>query len=112
MTYEVVAKLKGIDDRGGAEGLIGAEIWVDREALPPCDPDEYYWVDLEGLEVRNRRGEVLGEVDYVMATGGNDVLVLTGGGDRLIPFARPVLQEVDLDAATIVVDWETSYWEP
>lgn len=108
----VVAKLKGIDDRGGAEGLIGAEIWVDREALPPCDPDEYYWVDLEGLEVRNRRGEVLGEVDYVMATGGNDVLVLTGGGDRLIPFARPVLQEVDLDAATIVVDWETSYWEP
>ena len=47
-----------------------------------------------------------------MAAGGNDVLVLTGGGDRLIPFARPVLQEVDLDAATIVVDWETSYWEP
>lgn len=108
----VVAKLEGIDDRAGAERWVGAEIWVERQALPPCDPGEYYWVDLEGLEVRNSRGEVLGQVDHVMATGANDVLVLTGGKDRLIPFVQPVLQQVSLDDGVITVDWETSFWEP
>src|SRR5690606_5910473 len=78
------AKLKGVDDRDEARQWIGAELSVERAALPPCEPGEYYWVDLEGLTVRNLRGEALGEVDHMMQTGANDVLVLTGGADRLI----------------------------
>jgi len=107
----VVAKLRGIDDRDEARRWLGAEISVEREALPPLEPGEYYWTDLEGLAVRNLRGETLGEVDYLMATGANDVIVLTGGGDRLIPFVPHVIREVDLDAGVIVVDWEPSWWE-
>lgn len=108
----VIAKLRGIEDRDEARRLIGAEISVERSALPPCEPGEYYWVDLEGLEVRNLRGEVLGEVDHMMATGANDVLVVTGGGDRLIPWVPGVVHEVDIDGGFIVVDWDESFWEP
>ena len=108
----VIAKLRGIDDRDEARRFLGAEIWVERSALPPCEPGEYYWVDLEGLTVRNLRGEILGEVDHMMATGANDVMVLTGGRDRLIPWVPDVVREVDIERGVIVVDWEESFWEP
>ena len=60
-------------------------IAVERAAFPECAPGEYYWADLEGLEVRTLDGASLGKVDHLLATGGNDVLVLDQAG-RLIPF--------------------------
>lgn len=102
----LVAKLRGIDDRDEARAWLGAEIAVDRAMLPPCAPGEYYWADLEGLEVRTPDGLVLGRVDHLLATGGNDVLVLTGDRERLIPFVHDsVIRSVDLDAGVIVADW-------
>jgi 16S rRNA processing protein RimM len=80
--------------------------------LPPLEAGEYYWTDLEGLTVRNTAGQVLGSVERLLETGANDVLVLDGGRDRLIPFvAGQVVLNVDLEAGEIEVDWEASYWE-
>ena len=102
----VVAKLRGIDDRDAAREWIGADVAVTRDALPACAPGEYYWTDLEGLEVRSVGGEVLGTVDHLLATGGHDVLVLDGRPARLIPFVLgSVIRDVDLDAGVIVADW-------
>lgn len=108
----VVAKLSGVADREAASELIGAEISVERNALPPCVPGEYYWADLEGLAVRNLDGETLGVVDHLLATGAHDVLVLQGDGSRLIPFvAGRVVREVDLGGGVVVVDWDASFWD-
>ena len=102
----VAVKLRGIDDRDEARGWIGAEIAVERAAFPECAPGEYYWADLEGLEVRTVGGVSLGRVDHLLATGGNDVLVLDQAG-RLIPFVPgSVIRSVDLDAGIIVADWQ------
>ncbi|HVY66663.1 MAG TPA: ribosome maturation factor RimM [Gammaproteobacteria bacterium] len=106
----VVAKLSGLDDRDQARELIGADIVVERSELPPCAPGEYYWTDLEGLEVRTTTGQVLGTVDHLLATAGHDVLVLAGQPQRLIPFVQGrIIHEVDLDAGTIVADWSPDY---
>ncbi len=106
----VVAKLRGFDDRDRARELIGADIVVERSELPQCAPGEYYWTDLEGLEVRTTTGQVLGTVDHLLATAGHDVLVLAGHPQRLIPFVQGrVVRDVDLTAGTIVVDWSPDY---
>lgn len=106
----LIAKLAGVDDRDAAAALVGAGIGVRRSALPPCEPGEYYWTDLEGLAVRSAAGEWLGRVERLLATGANDVLVLDG--ERMIPFvAGRVVRSVDLDAGEIIVDWDLSYWE-
>lgn len=108
----LIAKIAGVDDRDAAAELIGAMIEVPRSAMPPLAPDEYYWADLEGLAVINLAGERLGSVSRVMATGANDVLILDGSAERLIPFvANRIVQRVDLAAGEIVVDWDDSYWE-
>jgi 16S rRNA processing protein RimM len=102
----VVAKLRGLDDRDRAREWVGAEIVVERERLPAPPPGELYWTDLEGLEVRTTDGVVLGRVDHLLATGANDVLVLGGSPQRLIPFVvGAVVKQVDVAAGFIVVDW-------
>jgi 16S rRNA processing protein RimM len=106
----VVAKLRGIDDRDRAREWVGAEIVVAREALPAVPANEFYWTDLEGLEVRTTAGVVLGNVEQLLATGGNDVLVVGGAQERLIPFVLgAVVKQVDLAAGLIIVDWSPDY---
>lgn len=108
----LVAHLPGVDDRDAAAALIGRDIWVDRECLPPPGEGEYYWVDLEGLEVIDTSGRVLGKVSHLFATGANDVVVVDGvdGRERLIPFVQGVyVHAVDLAGERMVVDWDPEF---
>jgi len=90
----------------------GQEIAVRREQLPAAEEGEYYWVDLVGLRVETLDGSELGRVDHLMATGANDVLVVEGERQRLIPFVTGhIVKDVDLDAGVIRVDWQADYLE-
>jgi 16S rRNA processing protein RimM len=106
----LVAHLAGIEDRDAAAGLIGANIFVNRDLFVQTEKDEYYWRDLEGLQVVNVEGVSLGVVESLLETGANDVLILQGERRRLIPFVvDDIVKRVDLDAAKIIVDWEPEF---
>lgn len=107
----MVATLPGIADREQAAALIGTEIWVLRSALPKAKPGEYYWTDLEGMDVFTVEGQPLGKVSHLFATGANDVLVAQDGErERLIPFVlENYVKQVDLDGRRIVVDWDPDF---
>jgi 16S rRNA processing protein RimM len=106
----VIVRLEGCEDRDQALALINSEIGVRRDQLPATAPGEYYWQDLIGLSVVNLQGERLGEVDHLLETGANDVLVVQGERERLIPFVlQQVVKQVDLQAGTIQVDWDRDF---
>lgn len=106
----LIAQLEGIADRDAAAALVGAEIAVCREQLPAAAEDEYYWADLEGLRVITRDGVELGIVSHLLATGANDVLVVRGERERLIPYIPgQVVVDVDLNAGTLRVDWDPEF---
>jgi hypothetical protein len=71
---------RDIPDRSAAEALKGARMFVPRSSFPTAGTDEYYWVDLIGLDVVNREGVALGTVSELLATGPQTVLVLDGEG--------------------------------
>jgi 16S rRNA processing protein RimM len=103
----VIVRINGYDDRDQAAGLIGTEIGVPRDELPETDSDHYYWSDLEGLSVVHRDGTELGKVDHLLETGANDVMVVKGETERLVPFVMDkVVLGVDLAKGEIRVDWE------
>ena len=103
----VIVRIDGYDDRDQAAGLVGTEIGVPRDALPETGSDQYYWSDLEGLRVIHRDGSELGRVDYLLETGANDVMVVKGETEHLIPFVMDkVVLGVDLANGEIRVDWE------
>lgn len=105
----VVAQLEGIDDRNDAALLRNRPIAVPRADLPPAPEGEFYWDDLIGLAVVNAEGEALGRVEEIFATGANDVLVVRGERERLIPFVETVVQAVDLEGGELKVDWGADY---
>ena len=106
----MVISIAGIEDRDAAQALAGAEVWVPRSRLPKPSPGEYYWVDLEGLTVVNLEGIELGTVSYLFDTGANDVLVVAGERERLIPFVTgQFVLEVDFDTHKITVDWDADF---
>ena len=103
------AKLEGCDDRNTAEGLARQEVAVPRVALPAIASGEYYWTDLVGARVLNREGAVLGTVESLIETGANDVLVVQGERERLVPFVDHVIVEVALERGVLVVEWGLDY---
>jgi 16S rRNA processing protein RimM len=115
----LVVHVAGTDDRDQARALTGSEIGVAAEDLPPLAAGEFYWHQLEGLQVRARTdaGEVLlGRVHHLLETGSNDVLVVrpcAGSLDRrerLIPYLPDrVVENVDLAADTLWVDWDPAF---
>ncbi len=106
----VVARLQGVDDRNLAETLIGCKLDIKPQQLPRLDAGEYYWSDIIGLAVETPAGEPLGTVSSMMETGADDVMVVAGDEERLIPFVLDgIVTEVDLDAKKLVVDWAADY---
>ncbi len=106
----IVVRLEGCDDREAARALIDAVVAVQRGQLPPAGPDEHYWADLVGLEVRTSQGARLGRLESLFATGANDVMVVRDDRERLIPYVRgDIVLDVDLDKRVMTVDWDPEY---
>lgn len=106
----VIARLEGVDDRDTAESLAGQAIAVDRRQLPDPGEQQYYWADLIGLEVVLEDGESLGTIDAMMATGANDVMVVEGTRQRLIPFIKDhTVLDVDLGSRKVTVRWDRDF---
>ncbi len=106
----LVARLEGCEDRDQAAALVGLEIRIHRDQLPRLGADEFYWADLVGLSVETLDGTPLGRVDRVFATAANDVLVVKGDRERLLPFVRDrVVTDVDPERGRIRVDWDPEF---
>lgn len=106
----LVACLEGCDDRDRAALLAGVEIQIPRDRLPPAGPDEIYWADLLGLRVETLDGVALGIVSHVFPTGANDVLVVRGERERLLPLLwERVIRELDLADGLLRVDWDADF---
>ncbi|MBK1700696.1 ribosome maturation factor RimM [Thiococcus pfennigii] len=106
----VVVRLEGCEDRDQAATLIGETIAVRRDQLPPARADEFYWIDLEGLAVETVGGCPLGRIDHLFSTAANDVIVVRGERERLLPFVwDDVVKDVDFAQGRMIVDWDPDF---
>ena len=116
----LVIHIEGIDDRTQAEAVGKCEVAMPRAGLPTLGEDQFYWHQLEGLQVllagESSEPRLLGQVDCVIATGSNDVLSVLpcansrDGKKRLIPYLPgPVIKRVDLAGGLIEVDWDPDF---
>ena len=113
----IVATVQDVDDRNAAEALAGARVFVSRTSFPTPGENEFYWVDLIGLEVVNREGVALGRVVGLLETGPHCVLQIRPDGDGaadasaecLVPFVDAYVDAVDREAQRITVDWQADY---
>jgi 16S rRNA processing protein RimM len=106
----IVAQLADVDDRDQAASLMGWDIFITQDQLPKAAKGEYYWSDLIGLQVETIDGVQLGVVDSLLETGANDVIIVQGERERVIPFLQGrTIIKVDLEAGKIIVDWDPDF---
>ncbi len=112
----LIVHVKGCDDRDQAQALAQHNIGIAGDELPSLDADEFYWHQLQGLRVLSNGDVLLGQVDRLLETGANDVLVVAScegsidDQERLIPYLpEQVVKSVNLDAGVIRVDWDPTF---
>ncbi len=117
----LIAHIKGVDDRDQAALYCQRQITVDMGELPALPEGEYYWQQLKGLKVmsvyggRDNAPLLLGRIGDLMETGANDVMVVVpcensiDQRERLLPYVDAYVLEVDLDAGTMLVDWDPEF---
>ena len=91
----------GIETPGAASFLVGKELFVREEDLPRLKEGEYYDYQLIGLKVINEHDEPIGQVTEVIHTKANDVIVIEGEREMLVPMQEDFILGVDVDAASI-----------
>lgn len=111
---DILVRLVGVENREDAKRFANHLIQVPQSELPALDAKEYYWCELQGLDVYQvdrdeNKAQLIGRVESLLETGANDVLVVSSQaeGEILIPYLpETVVKRVDLDAGQIWVDWE------
>lgn len=96
MGERLLLQLEGCVSQERARALMGCDLCVGRDELPPPPEGEFYWFDLEGLTVYTEDGACLGRVEEFFPTGSNEVLVVRQGAqETLLPFIKDVVLAVD-----------------
>jgi 16S rRNA processing protein RimM len=103
-----IAHLAGVEDREAAAALTNAEVRVERAALPPLAPGEYFVEDIVGCAVETEDGRALGVVRGTLWNGAHDVAEIDGadGRERMIPLVPDYVLSVDAPARKMQVRWE------
>lgn len=100
----IIFKLQEVKGRGEAQKLVGSQVYVSEENLPPLPPDEFYWFQLFGLKVYTEKGTYLGILQGIIPTGSNDVFVVRHKQEEyLIPAIAEVVREVKLKEKTMII---------
>lgn len=100
-----LTQFEEIKDREAAKVLVGKDIYLPENQLPPLDEGEYYYYQLIGLSVVKMDGSPVGIIAGIIETGSHDVYVIK---DRerevLIPAVEEVIREIDLEGRRVVID--------
>lgn len=104
---ELIVRAAEAPDRDAAEALKGVRLYVGREALPPTDDeDDFYLADLIGLAAETPDGAPLGRIKAVLNHGAGDILEVDPGDGRptgLHPFTREVVPQVRIADGVVVI---------
>lgn len=102
----VIARIKGVADRNGAEALKGTKLFVDRVALPEAGEGTYYHADLVGMAAVLATGEALGPITAVYNFGAGDMVEvkLADGRTELVPFTDAAIAGVDVAGGKVTMN--------
>lgn len=100
----LLVAFEGYSDRTAAESLVGSDLFLRADALPPPAEGEFYVTSLIGLEVVSPTGTLLGKVVEIESAGTQNWLVVEAPtGRHLVPFAEPLVR-IDLPSKRVIID--------
>jgi 16S rRNA processing protein RimM len=99
----VIAKIEGIDTVEAAEKYRNKVLFMHRDDLE-LDEDTYFVQDLIDMEVKDAdSGFVYGKITDVLQNGANDVYVIKGDREYLVPAIPDVVISTDIDSNIMLI---------
>ena len=98
---------KGLERIEDVSFLTNLELFIRDNDLPQLSADEYYEYQLIGLDVYNEDNEALGKTEEIIHTGANDVLLVKGEKEILVPMTEAHISEINIERAFIRVKSES-----
>ena len=99
----VIAKIEGIDTVEAAEKYRNKVLFMHRDDLE-LDEDTYFIQDLIDMEVKDAdSGFVYGKITDVLQNGANDVYVIKGDREYLVPAIPDVVISTDIDSNIMLI---------
>lgn len=99
----LIMKIEGIDSI--EEGLKYKNVYMEvkREDAVKLPEGRYFIADLIGCTVYDDENVLLGSVENVLQTGSNDVYIVKGKEELLIPALKDIVLSIDLLEQKIVI---------
>ena len=98
-------KFKNFNSREDSNDYIGKDIYISEDQLDKLKENQFYWNDLIGLNVYLDNEEKIGVVTDMIETGSNDVLVIKGDNEILIPYIfGESVKNVIIEENKIIID--------
>ncbi len=108
----LILQLKDIRTVEEARTLIGKEIYIRKECLPDLPEDEYYWMEVIGMEVETGDGNRIGRIKEIFPTGAHDIYVVQGKrGEIYLPAVEGVIESIDREKRRVKVTRIEGLWE-
>ena len=82
MPKKIIIKLEGYDHISDSEKILGEKIYIKTSDLRTLEDGEYYWHDLEGLEMYTTKEHYLGKVDFIFNNGSNDIMAIKNNNNH------------------------------
>jgi len=106
MPKKTIIQMKNYDDINSSESLIGQNIFIEASDIPVLKKGEYYWKDIEGLEVYTSKNSYIGSVDFIFNNGANDILAVKHNKEIVyIPYINDHIEVIPNEK--IIIDHET-----
>ncbi len=101
----IKVKFKNFNCREDSQDYIGEEIFINEDQLDVLEANQFYWKELIGLTAYLNNGKKIGIVSDIIETGSNDVLVIKGEEEILVPyiFGESVM-EVVVEEKKIIIN--------
>ena len=106
MPKKTIIQMKNYDDINSSESLIGQNIFIEASDIPALKKGEFYWKDIEGLEVYTSKNSYIGSVDFIFNNGANDILAVKHNKEIIyIPYINDHIEVIPNEK--IIIDHET-----
>ena len=106
MPKKIIIQIKNYDHINSSESLIGQNIFIEASDIPALKKGEYYWKDIEGLEVYTSKNSYIGSVDFIFNNGVNDILAVKHNKELVyIPYINDHIEVIPNEK--IIIDHET-----
>ena len=106
MPKKIIIQVENYDDINSSESLVGQNIFIEASDIPPLKKGEYYWKDIEGLEVYTSKNSYIGTVDFIFNNGANDILAVKHNKEIVYsPYINDHIKVIPNEK--IIIDHET-----